>query len=724
MSRKSQEVQEIKGRVFVATDSRYVDPFTMTLNHGETFGVFDRQGDVVNLGKKLQGIFFEGSRHLSLLDFQLNCKRPLLLSSTIREDNDTLNVDLANEEFSIGDRIVPGGTIHIKKNKSVRNEAYNETLKFENFNSFEVLLSCELRLGADFKDVFELRGFYCPTEPGEVQVKQGTNELVFSSIGRDGIERRSRAIIDDPRATFCEDSIVFDILLSPGGESSINLKIDFEQRIASTSQTRITHETAGGTHLASLKKRLPEFKTNNTHFDHWVSRSSLDLMALMSRYNELIYPMAGVPWYNTPFGRDGLITAFQTLSFAPFIAKNVLKFLAINQSRQDDAQSDSEPGKILHEQRKGELANIGALPFKNYFGAADSTFLFIWLLGLYVKRSGDFELLEELWPNFSFALEWIDQYADQNGDGLFEYIKRNPNGLDNQCWKDSWDSVSHDNGELAQAPITMIEVQAYAYKAFVTASYLFELKNDLEQSKIYVKRSEQLREKFNSAFWMEDKKFFALALDKDNKQCKVISSNPGHAMSTGIFDQDKIKPLVDKLFSEELFTGWGIRTLGDKEKRFNPMSYHNGSIWPHDNSMIAYGLKRYGEIDHFHTLVEAMFETAQEVELARLPELFCGFTRVDNESPTLYPVSCSPQAWAAGVVYLLIHSMLGLSINSLEHRVIFNDPTLPKFLDQITIKGLEIGGGVFSFIVKRVSSTEATVEILQRPQNWKVSINK
>ena len=707
-------------------ESRYLDPFVMSLNHGETFGVFDRQGDIVDIGKTPQGIFFEGSRHLSLMDFELHGTKPMLLSSTIREDNDSLTVDLANREFEAGNKRVPESTIHVKKTKNVRNEVFYEELYFKNFNPFRVEFVCSIRFGADFRDLFELRGFGCDVKRNQTEYALEEGELFFSYLGRDDIQRITRIACFDEKAHFEKDELRFSVELDPFEVRDTCFRIAFSKKVP-RDKIQIYEEDLQRAHLSipTLKKRLPTIETSNAHLNHWIKRSGLDLLALMSCYGEELYPMAGVPWYNTPFGRDGLITAFQTLFVAPFLAKNVLLFLARHQALEDDPMADAEPGKILHELRRGELANIGALPFRKYYGSVDSTFLFIWLVGLYYFRTGDRETLERLWPALDKALLWADEYGDLDGDGFYEYKKRNPAGLDNQCWKDSWDSISHFDGTYAKAPLALCEVQGYAYRAFVMAKRLYEQRGNLEKALRYLKKANAIKAKFNQEFWVEEMDFLALALDHKKLACEVFSSNAGHCLATGIVDYEKGKILGDRLFAPDLFSGWGIRTLGANEKRFNPMSYHNGSVWPHDNSFIAYGLKRYGQVSNFNRLFKAMYETTLNMELMRLPELFCGFDRVANESPTLYPVSCSPQAWASGVVFLLLGSMLGLKIKPLSRIVSFDQPSLPDFLDWVEVRELPLGSsGEIFFTVRRVSEEESTVEIFERPEGWKVSINK
>lgn len=698
-------------------ESKHLDPFVMSLNHGETFGVFNRHGDISRIGDTSQGVFFGGARHLSKLELTLNGKKPSLLSSTIREDNDSLTADLANEEFQSGDSAIRANTIHIKKEEYIRNDSFVKKLFLRNYNDSEAPAKIEVLFDADFSDVFELRGF--ETERKKEECRGTCHEgksLVYDYVGRDGHKRKTTIVLEEGEGRFFGNGLVMDLVLPPKELVSITLLVNFHSEEPGIKGRSVPVE--------ALRDGVPVIETDNPHFNHWIKRSALDLLALFANYEGIIYPMAGVPWYNTPFGRDGLITAFQTLFAAPFIAKNVLEFLSSYQATTEDRMSESEPGKILHELRKGELSNIGALPFKKYYGSVDSTFLWIWLFELYYERTGDDELLEKLWPSFELACEWTVNTSDRSKEGFYTYYKRNPEGLDNQCWKDSWDSISHKDGSLAKGALAVSEVQGYAYRAFIAASRLYRTKGDMVKEREFSRRASDLKEKFNKSFWVEELGFYALALDGEGRPCAVKSSNIGQCFATGILDKDKVERCAKELLRDELYSGWGVRTLGHSEARYNPMSYHNGSIWPHDNSLIAYGLKREGQSREFHTLLIGMYSAARQFELIRLPELFCGFSRVTHEAPTLYPVSCSPQAWASGVVFLLIHSMLGIRIHAKEKSLCFDCPELPVYLNRLTIKKLIIGGEVFSFTVRRAGQQDATIEMSERPKNWSVSILK
>lgn len=706
-------------------ESKSLDPFVLTLNHGETFGVFDRYGDILSSVNTTQGIFFEGARHISHIDFEINGERPLLLSSTIREDNDSLTVDLANKKFELNGREVGEGTIHIKKEINIRNNAYHEEICFKNFNPFAVAFEATIEFDADFSDVFELRGFSCEQCKPDTKNNVENRTIIFSYLGRDKVKRYTEVNSSEKKCSMQDRVIHLKLNLEPYESSKTSFDANFTRDIPE----KLTYLYEGGINrktinMGELKNLVPFIHTDNGHFNHWVRRSALDLVALFSCYGSDLYPMAGVPWYNTPFGRDGMVTAFQTLFAAPFMAKNVLKYLAKNQAMEDDPMSDAEPGKIMHELRRGELSNIGALPFRKYYGATDSTFLFIWLAQLYQSRTGDNDTINQIWENIEAALDWCENFADLDDDGFYEYQKRNPRGLDNQCWKDSHDSISHKYGELAESPIAVCEIQGYAYRAFKAAAKLYARRGNDQKAGYWRDKAKELKSRFNKVFWMEDSNFLALALDKNKKLCKVRSSNAAHCLSTGIVDISKAKKLANECLKKDMFTGWGIRTLSSEEERYNPMSYHNGSIWPHDNAMIAFGLKKYGFVEHFHVLAKAMFSTASRMDLLRLPELFCGFQRVSHERPTLYPVSCSPQAWASGSVFLLIQSMLGLKVDHLHKKVSFERPALPQFLNHLSVVDLSVDGGKITFEINRINDLEATVVIKERPEGWRVSVNK
>ena len=441
--------------------------------------------------------------------------------------------------------------------------------------------------------------------------------------------------------------------------------------------------------------------TSNEPFNHWISRSQADLEMLTSQTPHGRYPYAGIPWFSAPFGRDGIIAALQCLWLNPELARGVLGFLAATQATDFDSSSDAEPGKILHEARQGEMAVLGEVPFHRYYGSVDATPLFVMLVVAYWDRTGDLEFLSALWPHVRAALSWMRDHGDRDGDGFIEYARHTEAGLLNQGWKDSSDSIFHADGRLAEPPIALVEVQAYAYAAWSGAARLAGLLGHADEHTDWIDRAESLRQNFESAFWCEELGTYALALDAAKQPCQVRSSNAGHVLLTGIASVHNARKVAATLMSPSGFSGWGVRTIAEGEARYNPMSYHNGSVWPHDNGLIAMGFARYGLRDPLLALVEGIFAASQHMDLYRLPELFCGFRREAEEAPTRYPVACIPQAWAAATGFGLLCAMLGISFDARAERVNCDRPLLPDYIGEISISGLSVGAGSMDLLLRR-----------------------
>jgi glycogen debranching enzyme len=733
--KRADEVIRVQDQYYILSTSARVDDRTLVLKHGDAFTLLDRFGDIDAVSRPELGIYYQDTRFLSRLALRIEGARPLLLSSTIKEDNSALTVDLTNPDVERdGTVIIPRGTVHLFRSTILWDAVCYHRLRLHNYGRTAVELSFVLELDADYADLFEVRGMRRERRGQMLPVEIHGNELLFAYEGLDSRLRRTRVVFDSPFANGTGARLCFEVRLGPGMETTHSVavccELDSIQRRPAVQRavgpgTLLTYEEAAGkaAELRAAPHDKPAVVTSNWQFNEWLNRSMADLEMMRTDTSHGPYPYAGVPWFSTAFGRDGIITALECLWYDPGIARGVLAFLAATQADEDDPKRDAQPGKILHETRCGEMAAVGEVPFGRYYGSVDATPLFVFLAGRYYERTADLDFLRSIWPNVERALLWMDRYGAMDRDGFVKYARRSERGLLHQGWKDSQDSVFHADGTLAEAPIALCEVQGYVYAAKAEASALARVLGDDARATELAIQAETLRRTFEETFWCEELSTYAAALDGHGKLCRVRTSNPGHCLYSGIVGRDRAKRVAATLTSESSFSGWGVRTVGAGEPRYNPMSYHNGSVWPHDNAIIAAGLARYGFVGGAAQILAGLFDASLTFDLHRLPELFCGFHRRPGESPTRYPVSCSPQTWASAAVLLLLQATLGLNVSAVDRRVSFTCPYLPPFLEDVRIAGLRVGQGTVDLLLAR-HEQDVGINVLRRKGSVEVVVVK
>ena len=694
-----------------------------SLKHGDAFAVFDDYGDIGVIGSGPEGLYFNDTRFLSWYGLRFEGKRPLLLSSVVDDDNAALSVNLANPDVHADGLIsLPRDTIAIERTKFLWQAVCYERIGFRNYAESTRHFRIEIGFGADFRDLFEVRG--SSRERRGTCVSGVTEDGVeFYYEGLDNLKRKTELRFWPPPSLLETNRATFDFELAPNGRQSLFVSVLCEDRNKPQCDSFGHAFRARRRAIRGAATGIATIESSNELFNEVCRRSTADLYMLMTQTRHGIYPYAGIPWYSTAFGRDGIITAMLLLWLDPSVAKGVLKFLAAMQATAFDPLSDAQPGKILHETRNGEMARLGEVPFGLYYGTVDATPLYIMLAGMYFGRTGDIKTIAAIWQNIKAALQWIDTFGDADGDGFVEYARQTETGLVNQGWKDSYDSIFHADGALARGPIALCEVQGYVFAAKAHAAKLAHHMGEYELETKLRGEAQALQKNFAAAFWCEDIGTFALALDGDKNPCRVRTSNAGHALFTGIAAPGLAARVAETLLGPDFFSGWGIRTVASGEARFNPISYHNGSIWPHDNAMIALGFARYGLASHAARVFSAMFEAAAYQELRRLPELYCGFIRKRHRGPTAYPVACAPQAWASAAPFAFLEACLGMQLRQEANAVSFRDPVMPAFLDHVTINHLSLGNSRIDLKLQRHGS-DVTLNLLRRRGDAKVMLVK
>jgi glycogen debranching enzyme len=715
------EIVQIKDQHYILATSSLADGRRRVLKQGPTFAILDRYGDILQLGAAEQGIYHNGTRHVSGLRLRIGWQRPLLLSSSVKSDNALLVVDLENPDLGDGGVMVRRGAVHLARSTFLWAGRCYESCRITNYSSRPLELDIGYEFDADFADIFEIRG--TKRERRGLLLKPAIDEdgIVLYYEGLDGVLRTSRFEFSPRPVELGPSGARFKIAVAPKQQRSVYVTVSCNQLADASAPAYETAFAEASDALKALAAKDCEIYTSNEQFNDWLNRSYADLRMMITTTSKGPYPFAGIPWYSTPFGRDGILTAMEALWVMPEMARGVLSYLASTQAQSVNPEQDAEPGKIVHETREGEMAALGEIPFGCYYGSVDATPLYVVLAGHYFRRWGDREFIESIWPNVERALEWIDRYGDMDGDGFVEYARRCSDGLTNQGWKDSQDSVFHADGRLAEAPIALCEVQGYIYEAKQEASYLASVLGQEEMSIRLAREARRLAENFDQAFWCDDIGFYAMALDGNKQPCRVRTSNVGHCLWTGLIGRERARQVRDTLLSDTFHSGWGIRTVAASEANYNPMSYHNGSIWPHDNALIAQGLARYRFRRAAARLFTGLFDVSICADLHRLPELLCGFPRRPGEGPTLYPVACAPQAWAAASVFQLLQACLGLSLDVSLRQLRFDYPILPNWLNRVSIKNLRIHDAVVDLELTR-HPEDVSVTVQRREGNLEVVV--
>jgi glycogen debranching enzyme len=679
---------------------------TVSLKEDALVLVTDNDGSLPLGTTSPLGLYFHDTQYLSGYEIRVNGERPILLSANTEQDYVATFQLMHSEGAALGTARHAADTLSIRRTRFLA-DGLRERVGVLNANAHEVHVSIELEFEAAFRDMFAVRGYRdISSDALASQRSPRDGGIVFERLGRDGV-RRTTEITLHPSPDDITGN-VFRLSRTLGPQQILQLELSVIPREdgagAAASPERFDDAIdALNARYRRFLRACTRYTTSSETLDEGlVARSALDLRALLEFHPSGPYPTAGIPWYAVPFGRDGLIAGYQTLGWNPDIAKGTLRLLAAHQGKKVDEFTEEEPGKIFHELRRGELARLGEIPHRPYYGSVDATPLFALVFAETVKWTADRELWRDLLPAAERALTWCDgPYGDADGDGYVEYGARNSD-LRSQGWKDSPQSLSDPDGAWSKLPAALVEVQAYVYAAKMGIADLYALDGDAARAQRLRAEARALQERFERDFWMPGEDCYAQALDGDKKQVTAVTSNAGHALWCGIASRDHASALRRRLMSPDMYTGWGIRTLSTRYPTYNPMSYHNGSVWPHDNSLIAQGFARYGFREEAAEIASALIEAGRRFPNAQLPELWCGFQRDLRFSsrPADYLVSCIPQAWSAGMVYLLFRTLLCMEPDLAKQRLLL-DPALPPWLEHVDVRDLHIFGTRLTFRVRR-----------------------
>jgi len=683
----------------------------LVIRERSTFLLTDPNGYVPPGNNQGYGIYHADTRHLSAYTFTLNGARPVMLLSSA-ESGFAMEQVMTNPTMmhDNGNRVLRG-SIEMRRVRVIA-DLLEETLRITNFNPFPVVLNVLYEFGADFADIFDVRGYRRDKAGRMEEPVIDERSISYGYCGVDGRTRNTRVEFDRKPDYLDPSTALFRVTLAH--REPVILRIEISPHAGpEPGVTRIRRVEAVADDYRKWTDGCTEITTDNLFLNRVLSRSTHDVRMLWSTgHDGTEYPAAGTPWFDALFGRDSCILSMQMLAVRPEIARNCLLMLARTQGTRIDHVRDEEPGKIIHELRVDELSAAGELPYGPYFGSIDATPLYLWLAAEYYAWTGDAEFLRSLLPSIERATAWVREHGDAKGDGFLSYEKHSAKGLVNQGWKDSWDAISHADGTLAAAPIALVEAQGYVYAASRRLSHALQHIGERRVAAELRREASAMRRRFNDHFWMKDEGYYALAIDGTGEPVRSIASNAAHCLWAALIEPAHAQQVVRRLMSSELFSGWGIRTLSEKHPRFNPIGYHVGTVWPHDNSLAAFGLKMYGFEPELNDLAGALFDVATSFEYFRLPELFGGERRVEHGPPVPYPVACRPQSWAAGAVPLVMQAILGLKAEAPDGQLRVVSPQLPHWLNSVSVRGLRVGKGEVSLQYRR-EGDQTRVEVQQ-----------
>ena len=725
----AQTVVKVGSDYYVLASSLASRRTSRVLANGRSFAVFEAAGDILDSPLEALGFFNSDTRHLSRFEMLIAGAAPYFLNSYLSDDRAQFRATLTNAD--LGKRgspdWLPRNSIMVNRGWVLDGAALYHQLALHNYVRTAVDIEIDFFYGVDFADVFEVRGLRRERRGRMLNPSVDGARVELRYQGLDNATRSTELLFDSAPDEIDAQHAVFRLRLEPGQDCKLECRIAAaEPLLTNPAAHRAANFDAAveerQAELSRFRSGWAGISASNSEFASMIRRSAVDLTSIVTRADgDGAFIMAGVPWFATLFGRDSIITALSILPFHPDIAARTLRTLATLQGDTVNEARDEQPGKIVHEMRSGEMAATGEVPFGRYYGSVDSTPLFLWLYGRYVESTGDLGLAAELWPNVERAIEWIERWGDRDGDGYVKYMRQTPRGLDNQGWKDSADAIFHHDGELARPPIALAEVQGYVYAACMTVSSVATLLGHGRVADRLLTRSAALKRSFERDFWLEREGMIALALDADGRPCRVMTSNGAHCLATGLVEGERAAAMCKRLLADDMYSGWGIRTLSRNEQRFNPMSYHNGSVWPHDNAMAALGLARAGDYVGVGKVLEGLFDACEQFNTSSLPELFCGFRREAGLGPVPYPVACYPQAWSAASVFMILQAMLGMRVLGFERRVIFDTHLIPPWLDWLSIDGLKVGNGRLSFVMRR-SPNGAAIEVKEKSGGVRVEV--